>query len=260
MEGDGRSEDSSSCVSKDSARSIYPGSSFETSEFMQEIKNHCEFLKTTDRYLQHYRKQVKYYEAQTSKNPSELEWEKEYREQVPLLEEKLKKAKPCIRRNCRAHEGNKNLCLHIETLQARCKRLNSIALTFIDPLEQMRRKKLDHTTQYLDDKSKLQEIQTDINSTELSSNDNNSKAHDIDIPQLRFSFLEYGPKSSENISNRKYEAPDNFTFRIAGKICESSFTTLPHNPINKELEEFFPDLIDKTKDFSTLETQTLLRQ
>ncbi|KAF8785822.1 hypothetical protein HNY73_011325 [Argiope bruennichi] len=130
---------------------------------MQEIKNHCEFLKKTDKCLQHY---IKHYADQTSKNRSELEWEKEYREQVPLLEEKLKKAKPCIRRNCRAHEGDKNLCFHIGNLQARCKRLNSIALTFIETLEQMRRNKLDHITQYLDDKSKLQEIQTDISDIE----------------------------------------------------------------------------------------------
>ncbi|GBM20005.1 hypothetical protein AVEN_77924-1 [Araneus ventricosus] len=101
------------------------------------------------------------------------------------------------------------------------------------------------------------------NIAKLPSDDNNSKTHDVNIPQLGTSFLELGPKSSENlISKSNNDVLNSFAFNteyVQGKTCELPSVTLPHIQIKREPEEVLPNTISKAKD-STLEAQKLHKQ
>ncbi|KAF8785351.1 hypothetical protein HNY73_010904 [Argiope bruennichi] len=170
MEGDGCSDDSSNCKSissNSSRRSSYLGSG-NLSEFMREIRQHCVQLALTkeEALLAHNQaKRLKEALDSTSWSPSKRKQLSERLDeavrQVQITEEKLKNAKPCINRNCEYHDWEKNLCTHIQNLQNRIQILHSTASTFIDTLQQMKENNLEHTSQYLDDYSKLQELQTD---------------------------------------------------------------------------------------------------
>ncbi|KAF8782558.1 hypothetical protein HNY73_012825 [Argiope bruennichi] len=171
MEGDGRSDDSSSCKSSWSSRSKYPGS-FIPTDFILKINKHCSDLRNAHRDLNeaktkaHKKKARLRDDISPSEKAAHLKYLDDYNRRIQTNEEKLRNEKPCIRRDCRPHDGNKNLCVHIKNHQTRIQQLNSIALTFIDTLEQMRENHLEHTTQYSDDNSKLQEIQADIKNLE----------------------------------------------------------------------------------------------
>ncbi|KAF8777945.1 hypothetical protein HNY73_014725 [Argiope bruennichi] len=161
---DERSDDSSSCKS---SRSKYPGS-FTPTEFMREINQHCTNLRSTYRNLKDSRTALQKATVEKSKllASADIEdkqkWIDEFSRRIHMYEERLKNAKPCIRRDCYPHEGNKNLCALIKNHQTRIQRLNSIALTFIETLKQMKENHLELTAQYFDDNAKLQEIQADI--------------------------------------------------------------------------------------------------
>ncbi|KAF8790699.1 hypothetical protein HNY73_005681 [Argiope bruennichi] len=142
------------------------------SSFITKINNHCRDLHNTRRELNEDATKAYQTKARLTDNisPSEkaayLKYFDDYNRRIQTNEEKLKNAKPCIRRDCRPHDGNRNLCAHIKNHQTRIQQLNSIALTFIDILEQMKENHLELTTQYFDDNSKLQEIQADIKNLE----------------------------------------------------------------------------------------------
>ncbi|KAF8778929.1 hypothetical protein HNY73_015603 [Argiope bruennichi] len=168
MEGDGRSEDSSSCKSVLSDKSYYSGKASCASEFIISIQNHC-------RQLKNWKREINSADCKAYNVNRQLNGECSLSEKAELLKrlddlnrtidynkEKLNSAKPCINKGCRTHDGNRNLCTYISTSQERMLRLNYTASTFIDTLQQMKENKLEHTAQYLEDYSKLKEIQVDI--------------------------------------------------------------------------------------------------
>ncbi|KAF8789595.1 hypothetical protein HNY73_007525 [Argiope bruennichi] len=173
MERDGRSDDSSSCKSGYSNRSVYSnktfcnGNSTVASEFVVSIMNHCRDLKNWNRELTSAINR----KCQTNKrlegcSPSEkaglLKRLEDLNRLIKCNEEKLKNAKPCMNKGCRTHDGDSNLCAYISTSQERMLRLNYAASTFLDTLQQMKESKLEHTAQYTDDFAQLKKIQAEI--------------------------------------------------------------------------------------------------
>ncbi|KAF8795615.1 hypothetical protein HNY73_000100 [Argiope bruennichi] len=167
MEGGGRS-DASSTSSKCSVRSVYPGDLSQPTEFIREIELRCNTLCQAYRNRKDAEKRLKEFELRQNlpsyiMNESDRQsWIEEFKIRISTCEGKLKNSKPWIKRNCRVHSWDKNLCAHIKHLQTRIQQQQTIAITFIDTLKQMRENNLDNTTQYLDDYAKLKEIQADI--------------------------------------------------------------------------------------------------
>ncbi|KAF8777111.1 hypothetical protein HNY73_014032 [Argiope bruennichi] len=171
MEGDGRSDDSSSVSS---INNVHSTSSQPCCYFARvfEINNYCIEISNLDRELTAARNkswQINH-KLKGDCNPEEkaslLKRLEVQNRKIQTNEEKLKSAKPCLKRNCTKHDGNKNLCAHINYQQIRSHQLNSIANSFIDTLQQMKDDNLEHTSQYKEDYFKLQGIQHDIKKIE----------------------------------------------------------------------------------------------
>ncbi|KAF8771655.1 hypothetical protein HNY73_019037 [Argiope bruennichi] len=134
--------------------------------------NHCTEIRNLDRELtaaSNKSWQIKHKlkgECNPEEKASLLKRLEVLNRKIQTNEEKLKNAKPCLKRNCTKHDGNKNLCAHINYQQIRSHQLNSIANSFIDTLQQMKDDNLEHTSQYKEDYIKLQGIQHDIKKIE----------------------------------------------------------------------------------------------
>ncbi|XP_055930340.1 uncharacterized protein LOC129960754 [Argiope bruennichi] len=107
---------------------------------------------------------------------------------------------------------------------------------------------------------------------ELSSDDDNSKTHDVAIPQFRTSVLGCGPElsesnsrsnrqvsaiKSESIQGKNYDLPSRTSESIQDKTCELPSVILSYNQIKKE-PGVPPDMVNKRKKrkTSTLKVQT----
>ncbi|KAF8770171.1 hypothetical protein HNY73_017735 [Argiope bruennichi] len=168
MEGDGRSDDSSSCKSVYSNKTFCNGNSTVASAFVVSIMDHCRDLKNWNRELTSAVNRKCQINKRLDGNcsPSEkaglLKRLDDLNRLIKCNEEKLKNAKPCMNKGCRTHDGDRNLCAYISTSQERMLRLNYTASTFLDTLQQMKESKLEHTAQYTDDFTILKKIQADI--------------------------------------------------------------------------------------------------